>query len=170
VHDFYKLGLTTCALFVAVSNAASAADLAKGTNAVNAVITQSTCGALSSSLKQGSTSLSNILFPGPGAKASVVSPSTSSTGKAGSATTTVCVAKTNTPSTGLNGATISFACYQDTDSGPAKSPVGTIKEKFKIGASHAATVEQITTTSTLYVGASPTPACSFTTDGTAVLE
>jgi hypothetical protein len=100
----------------------------------------------------------------------LASPATSSTGKPGSATTTACVAKTATPSSGLNGATISFACYEDTDSGPTKSPFGTIKEQFKIAASHVPTVEQVTTTSTLYLSTSPTPTCSFTTDGTAVLE
>jgi hypothetical protein len=170
LNNSFKLGLTACALFVAASAAASAADLGHGTNGVNAVVTQSTCGALSPSLKTGSTTLSNILYPGPGKKATLVSPGTTSTSKPGTASTSVCVAKTATPSSGLNGATVSFACYGDTDSGPAKSPQATIKAKFKIGASHAVGVEQLTVTSSLYIGTSATPTCTFTTDGTAVLE
>ena len=85
-HSF-KLGLTACALFVAASNAASAADLGKGNNAVNAVITQSTCGTLSPTLKKGTSILSNILYGGPGSKAMLVSAGTMATGKPGSANT-----------------------------------------------------------------------------------
>jgi hypothetical protein len=170
VSDSYKIGLTVCALFVAASSAASAADLGKGPNAINGIVTQSTCGTLSPTLKQGTNTLSNILYGGPGAKATLASPGTSSTGKPGSASTSVCVATTATPSAGLNGATITFNCYGDTLSGPAASPQAKIKATFKIGASHDPSVKQINTVSSLFLGASPTPTCSFTTDGTAVLE
>ena len=169
-HSF-KLGLTASALFVAASNAASAADLGKGTNAITAVITQSTCGSLSPALKQGTSIVSDILFGGPGTKVTLASAGTSSTGKPGSASSSICVATTATPAAGLNGATITFNCFGDTLSGPAKSPQAKIQVKFKIGASHAASVNQINTFISLFVPATATkPLCNYTDDGTAVVE
>ena len=171
MRHFFKLGLTTFALFAAASNAASAADLGKGTNAVNAVITQSTCGSLSPTLKQGTSLLSNILYGGPGTKATLAAPGTSSTGKPGSANTSVCIATTATPKAGLNGATVAFTCYDDTLSGPAKTPQAKLQVKFKIGGSHAASVNQIDTVISLFVPATAVkPLCSYTDDGTAVVE
>jgi hypothetical protein len=171
VRHSYKLGLTACVLFVAASTAASAADLGKGNNAVNAVITQSTCGTLSPTLKKGTSILSNILYGGPGTKVMLASAGTMATGKPGSANTTVCVARTATPKAGLNGATVALTCYDDTLSGPAKSPQAKLEVKFKIGGSHAALVNQINTVISLFVPAtSPKPLCTYTDDGTAVAE
>jgi len=171
LNNSLKLGLTACALFVAASAAASAADLGHGTNGVFAVITKSTCPAtLSASLAKGATVLSTIEYPGPGKKATLVSPGTTNKTSPGGATTSVCPAKTATPSTGLNGKTITFTCYQDTSSGEAKSSAAMIKSTFKIGASHQVGVEQVTVTSGLYIGTAVTPTCSFTSDGTAILQ
>lgn len=170
LSNSFKLGLTACALFVAASATASATDLGHGTNGVFSVVTQSTCGALSSSLKTGSVVLSTIEYPGPGKVASLISPGTTSTSKPGSATTSVCIGKAPVPAAGLNGATISFACYQDTSSSEAKSAAATIKSQFKIGASHQVGVEQATITSSLYIGTAATPTCTFTSDGTIVLQ
>ena len=171
MRDPFKFGLTTCALFMAASSAASAADLGKGINAVNAIVTQSTCGTLSPTLKKGSSILSNILYGGPGTKATLAAPGTSSTGTAGSASSSVCLATTATPTAGLNCATITFTCFGDTLSGPAKSPQAKIHVKFKIGASHATSVNQINTVISLFVPATATkPLCSYTDDGTAVVE
>ena len=170
MSNAYKIGLTACALFVATAAAASAADLSPGTNGIFAIVTQSTCGALSPSLKLGSTTLSTIEFPGPGKVATLVSPGTTSTSKPGTATTSVCVGEKAVPSTGLNGATVTFACYGDTASGPAKSKQATIKSTFKIGASHAKGVEQLTVKSSLFIGTAATPTCTFTSDGTAILQ
>jgi hypothetical protein len=170
VHNSFKLGLTACALFVAASGAASAADIAKGLYGINAIVTKSSCGTLSPLLKQGATTLTDILYAGTTGKASLVSPGTTSTSKAGSATTQTCLATKATGGTGLNGATVTFSCYQDTASGPASSPLAKIQAKFKVGATHVAQAHSVTVTSNLYVGSSPTPTCAFTTDGTMVLE
>ena len=168
MSNIYKLGLTACALFVATTAAASAADIGHGTNGIFSVVTQSTCGALSSTLKQGTSVLTTIQYPGPGKVATLVSPGTTSTSKPGSATTSVCTSKGAVPSTGLNGKTVTFTCYQDTSSGEAKSSAATIKASFKIGASHATGVEQLTVKSSLYIGTAATPTCTFTSDGTII--
>jgi hypothetical protein len=171
VRHSIKLGLTACALFMVASNAASAADLGKGNNALTAVVTQSTCGTLSPTLKKGTSILSNILYGGPGTKATLASPGTMPTGKSGSANTTVCVATTATPKAGLDGATVAFTCFDDILSGPVKSPQAKLQVKFKIGGSHSASVNQINTVISLFVPAtSAKPLCTYTDDGTAVLE
>ncbi len=170
MRDSLKLGLTACALFVAASGAASAADIAKGTYAINAIVTKSSCGTLSPQLKTGVTTLTNILYAGAGAKASLVSPGTTSTSKPGTATTQACVAAAATPAAGLNGATVTFNCYQDTSSGEAKSAIAKIQAKFKVVPTHVPSANSLTVTSNLFVGSSPTPTCAFTTDGTMVLE
>jgi hypothetical protein len=169
VCDSFKFGLAACVLFVAASSAASAADLRKGNNSINAFVTQSTCGTLSPTLKRGVNILSNILYGGPRTKVTLAAPGTSATGKPGSASSSLCVATTATPAGGLNGATITFNCFGDTLSGPAKSPQAKIRVNFKIGASHSASVNQINTVITLFVPATAAKAtCSYTDDGTAV--
>jgi len=171
VRDSSKFGLTACGLVVAASSAASAADLGKGNNTVNAFITQSTCGTLSPTLKKGVNILSNILYNGPRTKVTLAAPGTSANGKAGSASSSVCVAATPTPAAGLDGATIIFNCYGDTLAGPTKSPQAKIRVKFNIGASHAASVNQINTVIALFVPATAAkPTCSYTDDGTAVAQ
>jgi len=170
LRDSLKLGLTACALTVAASSVASAADITKGTYNINAIVTKSSCGTLSPLLKQGATTLTQILYAGTTGKASLVSPGTTSTSKAGSATTQTCIATKATGGTGLNGATVVFSCYQDTDSGPSKSPLAKISAKFQVAATHVPTAHSVTVTSNLYVGSSPTPTCAFTTDGTMNLQ
>ena len=170
MRDSLKLGLAACALFVAASGVASAADIAKGTYGINAIVTKSSCGTLSPLLKQGATTLTDILYAGTTGKASLVSPGTTSTSKAGTATTQTCLATKATGGTGLNGATITFECYQDTNSGPSKSPLAKIVAKFKVGATHVASADSVTVTSNLYVGSAAAPTCAFTTDGTMVLQ
>lgn len=171
MRDSIKFGLTTCGLVVAASSAASAADLAKGNNTVNAFITQTTCGTLSPTLKKGVNILSNILYNGPNTKVTLAAPGTLATGKAGSASTSVCVATTPTPAAGLDGATVTFNCYADTLAGPTKAPQAKIQVKFDIGASHAPTVKQINTVIALFVPATATKAtCKYTDDGTAVAQ
>ena len=170
MRDSLKLGLAACALFVAASGVASAADIAKGTYGINAIVTKSSCGSLSPLLRQGATTLTDILYAGVTGKASLVSPGTTSASKAGSATTQTCLAAKATGGSGLNGATVTFSCYQDTASGPAKSPLAKIVAKFKVGATHVPSAHSVTVTSNLYVGSSPTPTCAFTTDGTMNLQ
>ena len=63
-----------------------------------------------------------------------------------------------------------FSCYGDTTTGPAGSKQATIKATFKIGASHATGVEQVTVKSSLYIGTAAVPTCTFTSDGTAILQ
>lgn len=170
MRDSFKLGLTACALFVAASGTASAADIAKGLYAINAIVTKSSCATLSPLLKQGAQTLTDIVYTGAGGKASLVSPGTTSSSKPGTATTQACIATAPTPAGGLNGATVTFSCYQDNDSGPAKSPLAKIQAKFKVANTHVPAAHSVTVTSNLYVGSSPTPTCAFTTDGTMVLQ
>jgi hypothetical protein len=169
VNVSYKIGLAVSALLMA--GTASAADLLKGPYISFSYVTQSTCGSLSPALATGSTSVSAIEYPGAGAAGMVLgSPSTTKTSKPGSASTSVCVATTNVPSGGLNGATLTYNCYGDTDSGPAAKPVAKIKSSFKVGNSHSPNLDQVTVTSSLFLGTNPAPICGFTSDGTWSLE
>jgi hypothetical protein len=164
----YKTGLYFAATLMAISSVASAADIAKGTYSVQGFTTASTCGSLSASLKAGTPTTATVVYPGAGGKMTLANPATASTGKAGSAASNVCVATTTVPSTGLNGANVTFNCYDDTVSGPASSAQAQLKSKFKVGASHSAAIEQVTVTSSVIVGS--VSVCSFTTDGTYALE
>jgi hypothetical protein len=153
---------------MAMASAAIAADIPKGVYLAEGYTTSSTCGSLSSSLKQGSASVASIEYAGAGQKMTLVNPATSPTGKAGSAMSNVCVSTGNVPSTGLNGASLTFACYEDTASGPASSAEAQLKSKFKVGASHSADIKQVTVTSAVVVGG--ITACTFTTDATYALQ
>jgi len=165
-----KLATTAAAAVLAFSGVASAADLTKGPYEADGYITASdaTCSSLSPSLKVGSPSDTSIEYPGAGGLNMILAtPGTTSTTAAGKASTTVCVATAAVPSTGLNGSTIAFKCYSDTTSGPASAPLATITTQFKVGASHSASVKQVTSSSTLSVG---TISCKFTSDGSWTLE
>jgi hypothetical protein len=169
MRNILKLTTTATAAVLAFSGIASAADVLTGYQEEDGYITQSNCSSVSPSLAVGSPIDAWFRYPGAGKTGFVTaSPNTSSTGSAGSATTAVCTTPTAIPSTGLNGATVTFTCYLDKASGPASSSSGQIKETFKVGASHSAQVKQVTTTSTIIVGG--TSLCSFTSDGTWTAE
>jgi hypothetical protein len=162
VRDSLKLGLTACALFAAASGAASAADIAAGNYSVSGFTTSSTC-TIPGSPKKGEVNTATIVYPGAGKAGMILAnPATTSTTKAGGGTTQVCVATGKVPAAGLNGATIPFACYDDTEAGPAKTPLAKISAKFKVGESHSPQIVTVGLTATV---TSPL-SCKFTTDGT----
>jgi hypothetical protein len=162
VHNSYKLGLTACALFVAASSAASAADILVGNYAVNGFTTSSTC-TIAGTPQKGQISNATVVYPGAGKAGMILAnPATTNKSAAASGATQVCVAAGKVPAAGLNGATIAFNCYNDTEAGPAKTVLAKLSAKFKVGASHSpqvATVEVATTIT------SPI-SCKFTNDGT----
>jgi hypothetical protein len=162
LHDSLKLGLTASALFVAASGAASAADIAVGTYSVNGFTTSSTC-TIPGSPQKGEVNTATIIYPGAGKAGMILAnPATTKTSKAGSGATQVCVAAGKIPATGLNNATVTFNCYNDTEAGEAKTPLATIKAKFKVGATHTPQIVTVGLTATV---TSPV-SCKFTTDGT----
>ncbi len=165
----YKISLTASAMFLAMSAAASAADIPKGTYGVNGYITASTRENLSPSLKKGTASPATVIYPGAGQlKMTLADPQTTSTSKAGGAATEVCVAVGKVPAAGLDIANITFNCYGDTVSGPGKSVLAQLKSKFNVGLSHAVGVASVTITSSVVVGGSAL--CKFTSDGTYALQ
>jgi hypothetical protein len=165
----YQLYLAVPSLLAAFTGAASAADIEKGTYAADSFYTASTCGTLSPTLKKGAPSLSTVEYPGAGKLGMVLaSPATAATGKAGSASTSVCVATTAVPAKGLDGATLTFNCFTDTTAGLAKKPSAQLKATFNIGASHSAAIKQVTVIGTLII--TKTLSCKITTDGTYSLD
>ena len=118
---FYRVGLAS-SLLLATSGAALAADIEKGSYAVNGFYTASTCGSISAGLKKGVATISQVEYPGAGKPGMILaSPATAATGKPGSAATSVCVATTAVPAKGLDGAALTFNCYTDTTAGPGKT-------------------------------------------------
>jgi hypothetical protein len=170
VNTSYKLGLTLCTTLLAVSAAASAADIPTGTYAVSGFTTSATGSECSlAGLKKGAASDSSVIYPGAGqTKMILASPFTASTGAKGSAATNVCVAVGKVPAAGLDGASMTFNCYDDTVKGPASSAQAQLKSTFNVGASHSASVKQVTVTSKVIVGG--TTFCTFSNDGTYVLQ
>ena len=165
----YKLGLIFSASLLSTAPAVLAADITVGNYSVMGFTTASTCGSLTSSLAKGTATTATVVYPGAGKAGMVLAnPATAANGKAGSGATNVCVATGKIPAAGLNGATLTFNCYDDTESGPASSAQAQLKSKFKVGASHSAAIKQVSVTSTVYVGS--VAACSFTTDGTYALR
>jgi len=164
LRNSYTLGLTACALFVAVSSAASAADIAIGNYSVSDFTTSSNCKIAGEPMK-GDASNSTVVYPGAGKSGLILAnPATTSTTKAGAGATEVCVAASKVPAAGLNGATIAFNCYNDTETGPAKTVLAKLTAKFKVGESHSpqvATVEVATSITSPAVAA-----CKFTSEGT----
>jgi hypothetical protein len=170
VNTSYKLGLTLSAAFLAISAAASAADIPKGTYLVTGFTTSATGTFCSqANLKKGTALSSSVIYPGAGGlKMILADPYTTSTGKVGSASTNVCVATGKVPAKGLDGAAMTFNCYTDTVNGPAKTAAAQLKASFNVGTSHSPDVAQVTVTSKVLLGS--TTACTFTTDGTYVLQ
>lgn len=170
MNTSYKLGLTLSAAFLAVSAVASAADIPAGTYDVTGFTTSASgVGCASGGLTKGAASNSSVIYPGAGKTGMVlVSPFTKSSGAKGSAATNVCVATTKVPAKGLDGAAITFNCYDDTVSGPASSAQAQLKTTFNVGASHSSDVKQVTVTSKVIVGG--TTFCTFSNDGTYVLQ
>lgn len=160
----YTLGLTACALFVAASSAASAADILVGNYSVTGFTTSSNCAAITG-IKKGGASNSTVVYPGAD-KAGLIlaNPATASTTAAGKGVTEVCVAATKVPAAGLNGATIAFNCFEDTETGPAAIAVAKITAHFKIGATHSTQLHTVEVTSSITSPAAL--ACKFTSDGT----
>ncbi len=165
-----KLGLTLSAAFLAVSAVASAADIPTGTYAVTGFTTSASgIGCKSGDLTKGAASDSSVIYPGAGKAGMVLaSPFTKSTGAKGSAATNVCVATTKVPARGLDGAALTFNCYDDTVKGPASSAQAQLKATFNVGTSHSPAVKQVTVTSKVIVGG--TTFCTFSNDGTYVLQ
>jgi hypothetical protein len=165
----HQLALSATAAVLAISGAASAADLFKGPYEINGYITQSTCGSLSPSLQTGTATHAWAYYPGAGKTGfQLATPATSPTGGAGDAATQVCTTIFAVPAAGLNGAGITFSCYNDTVKGKASSAEAQLQSTFKDGASHSTSVWQVTTTSNLIVGG--VTACNFTSDATWTLE
>ena len=123
MRDSLKLGLTACALFVAASSGAASADILAGNYIVTGYTTSSTC-TIPGSPKKGRASSATIVYPGAGKAGMILAnPGTTSTSTAGKGVTQVCVATGKVPASGLNNATIPFTCYDDSESGPAKTPL-----------------------------------------------
>ncbi len=162
MRDSLKLGLTACALFVAASGAASAADILAGNYAVSGFTTSSTC-TLAGTPQKGAASNATVVYPGAGKAGMILAnPATTKSSGAGTGTTQVCVAAGNVPAGGLNGATIAFNCYNDSETGPAATVLAKLSAKFKVGASHTPQVATVEVTTTI---TSPI-SCKFTNDGT----
>jgi len=162
LRNSYKLGLTACALFAAVSSVASAADILAGNYSVNGFTTSSTC-TLAGTPQKGQASNATVIYPGAGKSGMILAnPATTNKSAAASGATQVCVAAGKVPAAGLNGATIAFNCYNDTEKGPAKTVLAKLSAKFTVGAS------QTTQVATVEVATSITSpiSCKFTNDGT----
>ena len=162
MRDSFKLGLTACALFVAASGAASAADIATGNYSVTGFTTSSTC-TIPGSPQKGEASTATIVYPGAGKAGMILAnPATTNKSAAGKGTTQVCVASGKVPAAGLNNATIPFTCYDDTEAGPSKTVLAKFSAKFKVGETHSPQIATVGFTATV---TSPI-SCKFTTDGT----
>jgi hypothetical protein len=188
-------GLTAFAALIAASGLASADVAVKGTYiAPGGVIVASTCGAVSASLAVGNTSNAVAFYPGPSlGNFTIVSPSTDPTKGAGSTAAYTCRAGTYkaggtvarptatwtnaiVPATGLNGASLPFACFLDTLAGPGigakigtagHAPTAVINLTINAAPTSDAVVGQtlsVETTEQLVLGG--TPVCSYTTDAT----
>ncbi len=162
MRNSHTLALTACALLIAASSAASAADIAVGNYSVTGYTTSSTC-TLPGTPQKGGASTATVVYPGAGKTGMfLANPATASNTAAGKGATQVCVSAGKVPAAGLNNATLTFKCYSDTEAGPAASAIATITAKFKIGASHSPDIKTVEVTSSI---TSPI-SCKFTTDGT----
>jgi hypothetical protein len=163
--SWYRCAFASGGALLALAGAASAADLAKGYYEIDGYVTQSSCGSI---LPQGSAVDTWSRYPGATVKGmQQASSATSPPGGAGDATTTVCVTGTAIPSTGLNGATLLFNCFHDTDAGDG-ALASQEKSTFTVGASHDPSVWQVSVNTTLIVNRKTV--CTYTTDGTWTAE
>ena len=161
MRNSITLGLTACSLAIAASGAASAADILVGNYSVNGFTTSSTC-TVAGTPQKGQSSNATVVYPGAGKAGMILAnPATTNKSAAGSGATQVCVATGKVPAAGLNGATMSFKCYNDTETGPGGS-LATITSKFKVGASHSPQIRTVEVTTTIPILGN----CKFTNDGT----
>ena len=162
MRNSITLGLTACSLAIAASGAASAADILAGNYSVSGFTTSSTC-TLAGTPQKGTASNATVVYPGAGKAGMILAnPATTKSTAAGGGATQVCVAAGNVPAAGLNGATIAFNCYNDTETGPAKTVLAKLSAHFKVGASHSPQVRTVEVATTI---TSPI-SCKFTNDGT----
>jgi hypothetical protein len=196
----HTIGITASAALLAASGFAAAQTARATYYAPGGVIVASTCGTISPTLAVGNTSTSVAFYPGAGlTNFTLVAPSTSPAASSpGSTVAYTCVAGTYTttsrtvrgvttttakwtpaavPAGGLNGATMPFGCFADTQLGGqgdggrlgtlGHAPVATVDVAFNAAATTDPTAFQtmsVETTETLLV--SGAPACSYTTDAT----
>jgi hypothetical protein len=186
------MGMTACAALMAASGIASAADVAaKGVYyAPGGLIVQSSCGAISPTLAVGVTSDAVFFYPGAGgSNFDIDSPAVSPATKTGGAAAYACLPGTlsvvkgvtkftamKVPLTGLNGASMPYACYADTLAGPGdggkpgtagKTPVATATVSFNAAATSnpiPGAALDVETTETLNLGGGLT--CTYVTDAT----
>ncbi len=159
MRNSYTLGLTACALFIAASSAASAADILVGNYSVTGFTTASTC-KITGTPQKGQSSNATVVYPGAGKVGMILAnPATAANTAAGKGATEVCVATGKIPAAGLNGATISFKCYSDSET--ADSSLATITSKFTVGPSQTPQIHTVKVVTSI-----PLANCSFTTEGT----
>jgi len=162
LRNSVTLGLTACAMLATASGAASAADILAGNYSVSGFTTSSTC-TITGTPQKGAASNSVVVYPGAGKAGMILAnPATTKSSGVGDGATQVCVAAGKVPAAGLNGATINFNCYNDTEAGAAKSALAKITAKFKVGATHSTQVATVEVSSTI---TSPI-SCKFTSEGT----
>ncbi len=159
MRDSFKLSLIACSLAIGVSGAASAADILTGNYSVNGFTTASTC-SLAGTPQKGQSSNATVVYPGAGKAGMILAnPATTAKSGAGTGATQVCVASGHVPAAGLNGATIGFKCYSDTESN--ESSLATISSKFTVGPSQSPQIHTVKVVTTI-----PLLNCNFTTEGT----
>jgi hypothetical protein len=158
-----KLALAAVGALLALSGAATAADLAKGIYEIDGYITASNCGP---GVPKGGAIDQWAYYPGASTAGFLIAtPTTSPSGGAGDASTTTCQATTAIPSTGLAGAALTLNCFPNTDAGAGTTVSSQLRgAKFSVGASHSPSVWQVSLTSNVYVGGKLV--CSYTTDST----
>lgn len=191
----HKIGMSACAALLAASGVASADVAAKNTyyapNGVIVTATDGAGGAICNAFKLtvGTLVSTVVFYPGAsGANLTVVSPATSpSATSAGSTTAYTCRAGTLTktgtstykwtpylvPAGGINGQTVPFACFADTQSGGAGDggkvftaghlPVATASVTFNVAATHngSSTLSAAVTEAVTVSGNT----CTYETDG-----
>jgi hypothetical protein len=162
LRNSITLGLTACSLAIALSSAASAADIAVGNYSVNGFTTSSNC-TIPGSPQKGAVSTATIVYPGAGKAGMILAnPATTDKSAAGKGVTQVCVASGKIPAAGLNNADVAFTCYDDTETGLSKTVLAKFTARFKVGATHSPQIATVGFTATV---TSPV-SCKFTTDGT----
>jgi hypothetical protein len=162
------MGVAALAASFGVSGLASAVTI-YGTDGF---ITDSTCGALSSTLAVGAEQVGQLYLQPAGIagssteSAATVSTLNGGTPVPGSTVTYSCVTNNGAPAK-LNGNTMTFVCYKDTQSGPG-SAAYVLTQKFKVTATNNKAANTVETVNTLLAGI--TPICHWTTDGTYITQ
>jgi hypothetical protein len=168
----HTLGMTALAAMLAASGFASAA----GTHyRADGYIVSSTCGALSASLAAGVESLGDLYLQKAGVAGSAVeSAGTAPTATgAGSTVTFSCINNAGAPAAPrgstnqLDGKTMVFVCYTDHQTGPGAATY-VLSQAFTAKATHSANAYTVESVNTLLNGI--TPVCSWTTDGSYIVQ